>query len=204
VGQGWSPDASRDADEAENFARQAVECDATDPMALAIQGHIAGYLHRDFGLARARFETALRINPNSARAWLWSAYTYAWVGEGAPAVVNIKQAMALSPYDPLECAYSGAASVAYLADRQYNRAIEFALRSIGENRGYTTAYKALILGLALADRAAEAKTPVHQLLALEPNFTVEKFRSKSPAGAGAIGDLFCGALAKAGVPLRAE
>ena len=200
VGQGWSPDPSRDTAAAENCARRAVESDGLDPMALAIQGHIAGYLHRDFGLARARFETALRINPNNGRAWLWSSYAHAWIGEGPPAVANIKQAMALSPYDPLACAYSGAASVAYLADEQYTRAIEFALRCIGENRGYTTAYKALILGLTLSDRAKEAETPVHQLLSLEPNFTVEKFRLKSPAGTGEIGDRFCDALARAGVP----
>jgi TolB-like protein/DNA-binding SARP family transcriptional activator len=201
VGQGWSPDPLQDTAEAENYAQRAVDSDSLDPMALAIQGHIAGYLHRDFGLARARFETALRINPNNGRAWLWSSYAHAWVGEGPPAVANIKQAMALSPYDPLVCAYSGAASVAYLADEQYTRAIEFALRCIGENRSYTTAYKALILGLALSDRAREAQTPVHQLLLLEPNFTVEKFRLRSPAGAGEIGDRFCGALARAGVPL---
>ena len=201
VGQGWSPDPLQDTAEAENYAQRAVDSDGLDPMALAIQGHIAGYLHRDFGLARARFETALRINPNNGRAWLWSSYAHAWVGEGLQAVANIKQAMALSPYDPLVCAYSGAASVAYLADEQYTRAIEFALRCIGENRGYTTAYKALILGLALSGRVEEAKTPVHQLLLLEPNFTVQKFRLKSPAGAGEIGDRFCDALSRAGVPL---
>jgi TolB-like protein/DNA-binding SARP family transcriptional activator len=201
VGQGWSSDPSHDTAQADHFAQQAVKCDATDPMALAVQGHIAGYLHRDFDLALARFETALRINPNSARAWLWSAYTHAWVGEGSRAVANIQQAMALSPYDPLDWAYSSGASVAYLADGQYGRAIEFAIRSIGENPGYTTGYKALILGLALANREAEARTPVHQLLSLEPRFTVEKFRLNSPAGTGTIGEIFCDALARAGVPL---
>src|SRR5439155_15805201 len=111
-------DPSDDTAQADYFAQRAVECDATDPMSLAVQGHVAGFLHRDFPLALARFETALRINPNSARSWLWSAYTDAWVGEGSRAVGNIKQAMALSPYDPLEWAYSSGASVAYLADGQ--------------------------------------------------------------------------------------
>jgi hypothetical protein len=73
--------------------------------------------------------------------------------------------------------------------------------SIGENRSYTTGYKALILGLALAKREAEARTPIHQLLSLEPRFTVENFRLNSPAGTGQIGELFCDALARGGVPL---
>jgi len=42
--------------------------------------------------------------------------------------------MALSPYDPLMYAYSGVAGMAYLADGQYERAIECALRSLRENR----------------------------------------------------------------------
>jgi len=201
VGQGWSPDPAEDTGQADHLAKRALECDPTDPMALAIHGHVAGYLHRDFDLALARLETASRINPNSPRAWLWSAYVNAWTGNGPSAVAHINKAIALSPYDPLEWAYSSCASVAYLADGQYERAIEFALRSIRENEGYTTAHKALILGLTLADRRAEARTLVPRLLLLEPGFTVERFRRKSPAGTGKIGELFCDALARAGVPL---
>lgn len=203
VGQGWSPNPSRDTDQAENFAQKSIECDPTEPMGFAVQGHVAGYLHRNFDLALARFDTALRINPNLGRAWLWSAYVHAWSGNGSRSIENARRAMSLSPYDPLEWAYSSGVSVAYLADGQYERAIEFALRSMGEHRSYTTAYKALILALALSNRKDEARTPIHQLLSLEPDFTVEKFRRRSPAGGGRIGEMFCDALASVGVPLSA-
>jgi hypothetical protein len=109
--------------------------------------------------------------------------------------------MALSPYDALICAYSGGASLAYLADGQYARAIEFAMRCIRENRGYTTAYKALILALMLSGREAEAQSPVNQLRLLEPGFTVQQFRRRSPACTGTLGERYCEAFARAGVPL---
>jgi TolB-like protein/DNA-binding SARP family transcriptional activator len=201
VGQGWSPDEAHDAARADYLAKQAVECDATEPMAFAVQGHVSAYFHKDFDLALAFFDNALQINPNASRAWLWRAYTYAWIGEGSRAVQNINRAMALSPYDPLICAYSGGASLAYLADGQYGRSIEFATRCIRENRGYTTAYKSLVLALMLSGREAEARGPVNQLRLLEPGFTVEQFRRRSPACTGPLGERYCDGFARAGVPL---
>jgi TolB-like protein/DNA-binding SARP family transcriptional activator len=200
VGQGWSPDSRHDTAQADYFAQQAVECDASEPTAYAVQGHVAAYLHRDFDLAFARFETALRINPNSARAWLWSAYANAWFNQGSIAVKNVERAIALSPYDPLIFTFTGGAALAHMADRQYNRAIEFALRCMQENPSYITAHKVLICCLVLSRREAEARNAAHELLLLEPGFTVEKFR-RSPASFGALGELYCGAFARVGVPL---
>ena len=81
VGQGWSSDLVRDTSEADHFAARAVECGPTESMAFAVQGHVAAYLHKDFDAAFESFDTALRINPNSARAWLWDAASMpGWAG----------------------------------------------------------------------------------------------------------------------------
>lgn len=203
VGQGWSPDLEHDAEQAEEFVKRAIECDPGEPMAFAVQGHVATFLRKDFDLAFAALETALRINPNCPRAWLWSANAHAYMGEGAPAVDKVNQAMSLSPYDPLVCAFSGGASLAYLADGQYDRAIEFALRCIRQNRSYSAAYRLLIVSLVLAGRMEEASSPVHQLLLLEPGFTVEENRRRFPGSAWPFGDRYSEALFKAGIPLSA-
>jgi TolB-like protein len=202
VGQGWSDDPAEDIRKAGEFSERAIACDAADPMALAVQGHVAAYLHKNFDLAFSCFERALRINPNGARAWLWNASALAWTGDGPQAIEKITRAMALSPYDPLACAYSVSACMAYLAAGQSDRAIEFALRSIGDNRGYTSPYKLLIVAYALEGREAEARGPIQQLLQLEPAFTVERFRHRFPGSAWPIGEICCDALARAGVPLR--
>jgi DNA-binding SARP family transcriptional activator/TolB-like protein len=201
VGQGWSPDPARDAAQAESFARRAVDANRMEPMAFAVQGHIASYLNKDFGLAFQHFETALRINPNAAPAWLWSAAANAWTGNGPRAVEEINRAMALSPYDPLMYAYNGIAGVAYLEDGQYERAVEFHLRAIRENGTYTSSYRALVVSLMLARREDEARSAVYQLLKLEPDLTVERWRARYPGRAGPRAALYCDALARAGVPL---
>ncbi len=203
VGQGWSPDPAHDAKQADHFAQLAVDCDALEPMAFAVQGHVASYLHKDFDLAFRRFETALRINPNAAPAWLWSAASHAWIGNGSRAIEEINRAMALSPYDPLMYAYNSVAGMAYLADGQFERAVEYGLRSIGENRTYTSSYKLLVLALMLAERESEAQVYLRKLLKLEPGLTIERYRRRFPGSANPIGEVYCDALARSGVPLSA-
>jgi TolB-like protein len=201
VGQGWSPDPAGDAMHADHFARSAIECNSMEPMALAVHGHVASYLYKDFDLAFRRFETALRINANAAPAWLWSAAAHAWIGNGSRAIEEINRGMALSPYDPLMYAYSGNAAMAYLVDGQYERAIECALRALRENRTYTSAYRQLAIALVLAGREDEAWAPARRLLELEPGLTVAGFRRRYPGSGSPHADLFCDALARAGIPL---
>ena len=201
VGQGWSPDSAQDAADADRYAKLAIEYDETEPMGFAVEGHVATFLFKDFERAFTCFENALRLNPNCARAWLWSANAHAYRGDGAFAVEKVNRAMALSPYDPLVCAFSGGASLAHLSHRQYERSIEFALRCIRENRSYSAAYRLLIVALVQAGRENEARCHVHQLLQLEPGFTVEENRRRFPGSAWPFGEIYSDALARAGVPL---
>src|SRR5438132_1286377 len=200
VGQGWSPDPANDATQADRFARSAIECNSMEPMALAVHGLVASYLYKDFDLAFRRFETALQINSNAALAWLWSAGAHAWMGDGPRAIEEVNKAMALSPYDPLMYAYNAYASIAYLVDSQYERAIECALRSLRENRTYTAAHRLLVIALVLAGRENEARASARRLLELEPRLTVAGFRLRYPGSAASHADSFCDALARAGVP----
>jgi len=148
-----------------------------------------------------RFEAALRVIPNAAPAWLWSAASHSWIGNGSQAVEEINRARALSPYDPLMYAYNSVAGMAYLADGQFERAVEFGLRSIGENRTYTSSYRLLVLACMLAGRECEAGAHLCQLLKLEPDLTIERYRRRFPGSATPTGQLYCDTLARAGVPL---
>jgi adenylate cyclase len=199
VGQGWSPDASRDTAQAEHFARRALDCGDSEPMAFAVYGHIVSYLHKDFELAFQNFAAALDINPNTAQAWSWSALARAWLGDGPRAIEEINKAIALSPYDPLMYAYTSNAAMAYLAAGQYERAIEYALRSVRENKTYTSAYRQLVMASQLAGKTDQARRTVNYLLQLEPGLTVAKFRQRHPSAKPQT-ELYCDALVRAGLP----
>jgi TolB-like protein len=200
VGQGWSPDTVMDASLAEAFAERAIDADPTEAMGFAARGHAAAYLHKDFDFALEYLDRALKLNANCARAWLWKASVHGWTCDGPSAVESITRAIALSPYDPLGFAFSASASLAYLVDQQYERAAEFAMRSIRENRSYSAAYKLLVPALVLSGRTADARHAAGQLLRLEPGFTVERFRDRSPGAGGNVGRLVADSLAQAGIP----
>jgi tetratricopeptide (TPR) repeat protein len=123
------------------------------------------------------------------------------MGNGPLAIEEINKAMALSPYDPLMYAYSTIAGMAYLVDGRYERAIECALRSLRENRTYTSAYRLLVMALVLAGREDDARASARRLLGLEPDLTVAGFRRRYPGSASSHADLLCDALARAGIPL---
>src|SRR4029453_15167860 len=96
----------------------------------------------------------------------------AWMGDGPRAIEEINKAMALSPYDPLMYAYNAYASIAYLVDGQYERAIECALRSLRENRTYTAAHRLLVIALVLAGRENEGRASARRLLGVSAPFAV--------------------------------
>jgi adenylate cyclase len=200
VGQGWSRAPEDDARQAENFARRAIECDSTEPMAFAVHGHVASYLRKDFNSAFQCFATALELNPNAAQAWLWSAAASAWMGDGPRAVREINHAMALSPFDPLMYAYSMIAAIAHLVDGRGERAVEFARRSIRENPTYTSAHRLLVMALMMTSRRAEGREAAQELLRLEPALTVERFQQRYPGSASKHVERFCAALTEAGIP----
>jgi tetratricopeptide (TPR) repeat protein len=201
VGQGWSPDMARDTAQAEHFARRALDCGSAEPMAFAVYGLVVSYLHKDFESAFQNFAAALDINPSSTQAWSFSALARAWLGDGERAIEEINKAIALSPYDPLMYWYSSTAGMAYLADAQYDRAIEYLLRSLRENQTFTSTYRLLAIASQLAGKAEQARRTVHHLLQLEPGLTVARFRDRHPGSAAPQAELYCNALAKAGVPL---
>lgn len=202
VGQGWSPDAAADAEAAERYVQQALDANFMEPMALAVHGHVAAYLHKDFELAFRRFERALSINPSAAPAWLWSAAAHAWQGNGPQAIEQIGRAMALTPFDPLRYAYSGIAGMSFLADRQYDQAVQYGRQCVQENPSYTHAYRLLAIAAILSGRVAEARDAVRQLRRLEPGLTVERFRRRYPGNGSDHCGLYCEALARAGLPVR--
>jgi hypothetical protein len=177
-----------------------LDSDPREPMALGIQGHIAAYLHKDFGLAFERFQQALQINPNAAPVWVWSAAARAWAGEGGRAVEEANKGTALSPFDPLMYFFNTIRGMAYLMDAQYGRAVECGYLAVRENRRYTAGHRLLVFGLMLAGHCDEGRAAARRLVVAEPTMTVDKFRARYPGARNPHTDLYCEVLVEAGIP----
>jgi len=200
IGQGWSPDRQQDVADANRYADAALERDDTDPWALAVHGLVSGYVNKDLERAIASFDRALVINPSAASAWAWSTAAYAWLGRGDEAVARSHRAIELSPLDPHMYVFTSLAGTAHAVAGQYDKAIELCRRSLRENRMYLATHRLLVIALALSGRTDDARAAVGELLALEPTLTVSGFRQRYPGTTSAHAELFCEALASAGVP----
>lgn len=200
VGQGWSPDRAGDAAAAKRHADAALEIDDTDSWALSVHALVTGYLNKDLETAIATLNRALTINPSEASAWVWSTAAYAWLGHGEEAVGRSLRAIELSPFDPHMYVFLAVAGTAHAVAGQYEKAIDLARRSLRRNRMYLATHRLLAIALALAGRFDEARRASAELLALEPELTVTRFRQRYPGSASTQAENFCAALATAGVP----
>ena len=75
-------------------------------------------------------------------------------------------------------------------------------RGVKISPGFVNAYKPLLAALGHLGRAEEAKPYVAKLLALEPNFTVERFAKVYPIKYESDREHYMKGLRLAGVPER--
>src|SRR5687767_13080943 len=79
---GISENPTGDMQAATASAERALACDADDALALAVDGFVAAWSRHDLDAAERRLSQALASNANEPLAWLWSAMTHAWRGDG--------------------------------------------------------------------------------------------------------------------------
>ena len=99
IGEGHSTDFAADSREALRLASRALEFEPSDPMALAIFGHINSFLFAAYDRAIDAFDRAIGGTPSSAIAWSLSASTYCYLGDGPRAVARASYGISLSPLD---------------------------------------------------------------------------------------------------------
>ena len=153
-----------------------------------------------FDTAQERYEAALLENPNDSLAWLLKGTMHAFKGEGVQAVRGTQRALRLSPLDPHRWYYDSLAATAHLAAHQFERALSAAQRSFRANRTHTSTLRAMAIAQWQLGYPVEAQKTVQDLLQLEPNLTIERWKGRSPSASYSIGEEWAEVLRKAGVP----
>ena len=200
VQQGWTTDATEDANRALDFTRRAIDADPGCSLAHAISGFVHTNLLKKFDIAQDCYEQALAANPNDSIAWLLKGTLHAFKGEAEPAVEGTEKALQLSPLDPLRYFYDSLAATAAMSAGNYDRAIELAQRSLRANRTHTSTLRALTIAQVRSGRMDAARTTMEQLRRLEPNLTASLYLQRNPSGAFPTGKVWAEALVEAGLP----
>jgi len=119
---------------------------------------------------------ALAINPNIAHARAWLGFAHVYLGRAEETEAHVMEALRLSPGDASVFAwfmFVGAAK-AYLGKDE--EALPWFRKSIDANRNNPWPFLHLAASLAHLGRLNEAVEEMKAALAIDPKFTIERFR----------------------------
>jgi tetratricopeptide (TPR) repeat protein len=154
--------------------------------------------------AIAEFEHALALDRNSASAHCLIGYAKYLLGRSAETEAHINEGIRLSPRDPYAHVWFVWVGMAKLALNADSEAVVWMRRGLEVNRNYSTPHFQLAAVLALLGDVAEARAAANAGLALDPKFTIRRFRAghaRSDAPAYLAGrERQCEGMRLAGVP----
>jgi DNA-binding SARP family transcriptional activator/TolB-like protein len=179
VGQDWALDQQETMTRGGEYAERAIVLDPLDARALTIAGHVRAYLHHNLHEAAGLHERALELNPNLAMAWALSAITWAWLGDADEAERRNKRYKALSPFDPLAFFFDSVFGMIHLLRHEHDAAAKVGRAVTQLNPSFSGGYKPYLAALGHLGREQEAASVLRRLLAIEPDFTIERFMSKT-------------------------
>ena len=187
--------------EAKRLADRAVNLDNRDPgayCALARANMISG----DHRTASAYAETALALNPTSALALYLLGISHLYDGRANEGLPHLEAAIRLSPHDEYAGRFMAAIAEGNLFLGEYEKALEWARRSIRQPRSSLTSRREAALAASLAQLGCidEARLVVQELLREWPSLTIDLLCQPLPLMNREYLDRYVGGLRLAGLP----
>ena len=163
----------------ERANHQVTRCrSGTD--ALTILGHARAFLSHRIEEAVALHERALALNPNLAMAWAFSGMALAYLGEHSEALRRFERYKRLSPLHPHAFFFDSGRLIALLFLRRHAE-VDAAARIVTSlHPALSFPYKLWLPALGHLGMRDEAAAVRAKLLAIEPDFTVEKAMRRTP------------------------
>ncbi|WP_424944611.1 hypothetical protein [Aliiroseovarius crassostreae] len=199
VFKGFSVDRANDTQKALGCTARALDIDAESSFSLTIDGFANSNLLKNVELAGQRYDAAIDLNPNASLAWLLSGAGKAFSDDGAAAIDATRMARELSPIDPFGYYFDSLTSSAYLAAERYDKALEFADKSLAVNDRHLSTLRAKITALYFLGRVQDARDVAQVLCRRYPDFRLDDYKREHPGAKNLIGQRVIEALAGAGI-----
>jgi TolB-like protein len=165
---------------AEAAVTKALSLAPNHPMAHNILGNVQIFTNRAAqGIAEC--ERSLALDRNLARAHANIGIAKLHLGRGGETEAHVEQALRLSPRDTvvyISSLFVGLAKFWQGADAE---AMVWLRRSLEANRNYPSAHFYLAAVLAQGGELDEARATAQAGLALNPSFTIRRFRTNAPS-----------------------
>jgi TolB-like protein/class 3 adenylate cyclase len=125
------------------------------------------------------YAQALALDRNSANAHALTGFAKCFLGRGAETETHIQEAFHLSPRDPLAYRWMVWVGFAKAQLNAYTEAVAWFRRGLEANRNYSIVHFNLAAALARLGELDQARAAVQAGFALDPSFTIRRFRATS-------------------------
>jgi len=193
----WAPDPAQALDEAEKWARRAIELSDREPSSHLALGSVLLY-RRDHEGALAEFGRMIAIEPNFAQGHSATGLALMYAGRPAEAIKGIATAMRLDPhYAPIVLHFLAQANFSL---EKYETAAQLLVDRIARNPATDASRMLLASCYGHLGRLEAARMTWAELLKVNPEFSVTQrarvLPYKNPDDFARIVE----GLAKAGLP----
>ena len=194
---GWRADPAQALDEAERWARRAVELSEQEPV-----GHMAlgGVLlwRRDYDGALAECRRMIALDPNFAKGYSTAGMVMVYAGQPEKAIEKIGKSMRLDPhYSPMVLHFL---AQAYFGLAQYETAANHLLARIARTPGTDSSRMLLAACYGHLGRLDDARLTWAEMLKVNPDFSLAQRARVLPYKDPAEFQRIVDGLSKAGLP----
>jgi TolB-like protein/class 3 adenylate cyclase len=202
----WATPSERELAECVDFARIAVRLGQPDAETLGLAAPIIALPGGELEEGIAIIDQALAQNPNSLDALAASGMLRAFLGDTVTAFRHLKEAERLSPPGVRIPNKAFGFLLAYFADGDYAKALDWAAQDLRDRSINIVALRYRAAALALLGRLEEAHQTVDRLLAVNPGSTISRFRRhieiemKNPFKRVGVVEAYYEGLRRAGLP----
>lgn len=199
VFKGLSTNPETDTKRALDCTARALDTDPESSFALTIDGFAHNNLLKRMDVAEHRYDAALDVNPNESLSWLLRGALMAFQDNGKAAVKSAETARRLSPVDPFGYYYDSLTSTAYLVAGDFQKALDYAERSLMTNDRHISTLRTKTSALYFLGRTDEARAAATDIKARFPSFSLEAYRKSHPSAGNKAGQMVIEALQASGI-----
>ncbi len=166
---GFRTDRAPALGEARDAAERAVMLDGDDALGHVVVGRVH-LMAGEYDAAISACKTALALNPNLATARYGLGTALSWSGRYEEGIVELDEAIRLSPRDPMLWAFLSIKAEAYMAMERYEEGLEFVRAAQRQPNAAYSANMLEVVALAQLDRIEEARQALERVHAIKPDF----------------------------------
>jgi adenylate cyclase len=193
----WVPDPAQALDEAERWARRAVELNDQEPVSHMALGNVLLW-RRDHERALAECRRMIALDPNFAQGYSATGLALMYAGRASEALEPFAMAMRLDPHYPTMVLHFLAQ--AHFSLGQYEAAAQLLVDRIARNPGTDSSRMLLAACYGHLGRAEDARAAWVELLEVNPEFSLMQRARVLPYKEASDFQRITDGLAKAGLP----